>query len=121
VQLFPVGTDSAKDTLFSWLNIDEVRSGYIHFPADVDEEYFKQLTSERRIIKYYKGQKRMEWKQIRERNEVLDTWVYNIAGFYILNPDLQSLKNKATDTKPIQRKRRTNKQRRNQNWVNSWR
>jgi len=121
VQLFPVGTDSAKDTLFSWLNIDEVRSGYIHFPADVDEEYFKQLTSERRIIKYYKGQKRMEWKQIRERNEVLDTWVYNIAGFYILNPDLESLKNKATDQKPIQKKRKLNRNRRNPNWVNSWR
>ena len=91
IPLVPVGTDTAKEVLFSWLQVEDVAPGYIHFPTDLDEEYFKQLTSEKRIIKYVKGQKRLVFKPIRERNEALDTWVYCLAAFHVLQPNLEKI------------------------------
>ena len=123
VQLFQVGTDAAKDLIFSWLNVDEVKNGYIHFPNSVDEEFFKQLTAEKRVVKYYKGQKRLEWKQIRERNEILDCFVYCVAAYYILSPKMDVLKEKAiTDGSSKQKKRpKRARQIKGQGFVNSWR
>lgn len=91
VPLVPVGTDSAKEVIFGWLQISEPSPGYIHFPSDVDNEYFKQLTAEKRVIKYYKGYKRLVFKPIRERNEALDCWVYCLAAFHILQPNLEKI------------------------------
>jgi len=125
VSLYPIGTDTAKDTLFSWLNVEEEDSGgYIHFPATVDEEYFKQLTAEKRIVKFYRGQKKLVWKQTRERNEALDNFVYALAGYYILSPNMNKIKNKTetTEEQPEQKQKRNtllNRRRRN-NWVNNW-
>ena len=65
--------------------------GYIHFPSDVDEEYFNQLTSEKRVITFVKGQKKLIFKPIRTRNEALDTFVYCLAAFHILRPNLERI------------------------------
>ena len=111
--------------MFSWLNVEEEDSGgYIHFPATVDEEYFKQLTAEKRIVKFYRGQKKLVWKQTRERNESLDNFVYALAGYYILSPNMNKIKNKTetTEEQPEQKQKRNtllNRRRRN-NWVNNW-
>ncbi len=91
IPLVPVGTDTAKEVLFSWLQVEDVSPGYIHFPSDMDEEYFKQLTSEKRMVKYFKGQKKLVFKPIRERNEALDTFVYCLAAFHILQPNLERI------------------------------
>ena len=124
VSLYPIGTDTAKDTLFSWLNVaEEDQAGYIHFPSTVDEEYFKQLTAEKRIIKFQRGQKKLVWKQTRERNESLDTFVYALAGFYILSPNLNKIKTKSetqeTEPKDTKKKNLISRRRRN-HWVNDW-
>ena len=124
VSLYPIGTDTAKDTLFSWLNVaEEDQAGYIHFPSTVDEEYFKQLTAEKRIIKFQRGQKKLVWKQTRERNESLDTFVYALAGFYILSPNLNKIKTKSetqeTVPKDTKKKNLISRRRRN-TWVNDW-
>jgi phage terminase large subunit GpA-like protein len=91
VPLIPVGTDTAKEVIFSWMQVDEVSPGYIHFPSDVDEEYFNQLTSEKRVITFVKGQKKLIFKPIRTRNEALDTFVYCLAAFHILRPNLERI------------------------------
>ena len=124
VSLYPIGTDTAKDTLFSWLNVaEEDQAGYIHFPSTVDEEYFKQLTAEKRIIKFQRGQKKLVWKQTRERNESLDTFVYALAGFYILSPNMNKIKTKSetqeTEPKDNKKKNLISRRRRN-HWVNDW-
>ena len=80
--LYPVGTDTAKEAIFARLAADAEMST-IHFPVDLDEEYFKQLTAEKRITKYVRGKPTMAWKQIRDRNEALDTMVYIFAAIYI--------------------------------------
>ena len=84
--LYTVGTDTAKENIFARLNAEE-DAATLHFPADLEEEYFKQLTAEKRITKWIRGRKTLAWKQIRPRNEALDVTVYNFAAIYILNPN----------------------------------
>ena len=84
--LYTVGTDTAKENIFARLNAPEDETT-LHFPADVDEEFFKQLTAEKRITKWIRGRKSLAWKQIRPRNEILDLMVYNFAAIYLLNPN----------------------------------
>ena len=88
--LYPVGSDSAKEVIYSRLAAEY---GYstLHFPSTVDEEYFNQLTAEQRFVKFVKGRKTLYWKQIRERNEALDTICYALAAAYILNPNFDIL------------------------------
>jgi len=88
--LYPVGSDSAKEVIYSQLAAEY---GYstLHFPSTVDEEYFNQLTAEQRFVKFVKGRKTLYWKQIRERNEALDTICYALAAAYILNPNFDIL------------------------------
>ena len=84
--LYPVGSDTAKEVIYSRL-ASEYGYSTLHFPHTVDEEYFRQLTAEQRFVKFVKGRKTLYWKQIRERNEALDTICYSLAAVYILNPN----------------------------------
>jgi phage terminase large subunit GpA-like protein len=83
-ELWIVGTDTAKDWLHSrWKLADG--PGAIHFSQDLPEEFYKQLCSERRLIKYVKGHKRSEWVKAKaDRNEALDLSVYNLAAAHRL-------------------------------------
>ena len=91
--LYGVGTDTAKEAIFSRLASDPAKTT-LHFCHDLDEEYFKQLTAEKRVTKFVRGRKSLIWKQVRSRNEALDTLVYNFAAIYILNPNWASLEQK---------------------------
>lgn len=97
--LYGVGTDTAKEAIFSRLAaLPEATT--LHFCSDLDEEYFKQLTAEKRVTKYIRGRKQLVWKQVRSRNEALDTLVYNFAAIYILNPSFNAIEEKiVTGTK----------------------
>ena len=100
--LYAVGTDSAKEVIFTRLKAEEET---IHFPAHVDEEYFKQLTSEKRVIKYTKGGKKFAWVKINNRNEALDTMVYAFAALHILQPNYlkiaQNIKDNTSETEKV--------------------
>lgn len=101
VMLYQVGTDTAKDTIIlSWLRTDEPGPGYIHFPVDADEEYFRQLTAEERKTVYHRGNKRLKWVKKRERNELVDLHVYNYAAYVILAPDVEAIAAKRNPPKP---------------------
>ncbi len=94
VNLFGVGTDTAKDTLFARLKLTSFGAGYCHFPnsGTYDEEYFAQLTSEEKKSKFDKGVLvGTYYKKTRARNEALDLKVYNQAALAILNPNLDKL------------------------------
>ncbi|NET71399.1 MAG: hypothetical protein F6K62_10845 [Sphaerospermopsis sp. SIO1G2] len=91
IKLFLVGTDTAKESIFSRLKITEEGPGYCHFPAHYDEEYFKQLTAEKFVTRFHKGKTRREWIKIRRRNEALDCRVYNLAAYAILNPKMDAV------------------------------
>jgi phage terminase large subunit GpA-like protein len=78
-----VGVDAAKEVIMARLRINEPGPGYFHFPAGRDVDYFRQLTSERRINRYPRGRLVREWvKDPGVRNEALDCRVYAYAALH---------------------------------------
>ena len=82
---FMVGVDAAKTALYDRLKIGEVGPGYCHFPIGRDQEYFDQLTAERKFTRYHNGYPKQEWrKPPAARNEGLDCRVYAYAALQAL-------------------------------------
>ena len=89
VVLTMLGVNDGKQEVFSRLGIKEVGEFYMHFPRDdkflgtrgYDSVYFKQLISEKRVIKKSGGVPYVTWETIgnKVRNESLDLAVYNLA------------------------------------------
>jgi len=84
VPLFVIGVDAAKDALFARLRLIEPGPGYVHFPAERDAEFFRQLTAERVVTRFERGRPIRLWQPRREgeRNEALDTTVYAMAALH---------------------------------------
>lgn len=62
--------------------------GYVHLPAGTTEEWVKQLTAEQLVtVKLKSGNHRLEWQQLRERNEALDCRVYARAAAWLIGLD----------------------------------
>jgi phage terminase large subunit GpA-like protein len=80
VQIWPVGTDTAKSTIYARLKLPDVGPGYFHFPQNAEEEYFEQLTAEKCITSFVNGNPKRQWVTIRNRNEALDCLVYAYAA-----------------------------------------
>lgn len=83
VNLWLVGVDSAKETIYARLRRLEAGPGYCHFPLSdaYDEEYFDGLTVEKMRTKYHRGFSVQEWfKPDGKRNEPLDCRVYALAA-----------------------------------------
>jgi phage terminase large subunit GpA-like protein len=80
-EVWPVGTDTAKATIYARLKLTEPGAGFVHFHDQLTEEYFRQLTAEKLQTRYVKGFPVREWvKKWGERNEALDTFVYALAA-----------------------------------------
>ena len=103
VSLFPIGSDTVKSLIYGRLKIED-GAGMIHFNTTLDDEYFKQLTSERRVERISKGVKRTEWKKIRARNEAWDCLQYLFGAYHILNVNLRILHEKMNRPKQPQAK-----------------
>ena len=120
--LYGVGSDSAKEAIFARLS-SEPEYTTLHFCSDLDEEYFQQLTAEKRVTKFVRGKKSLVWKQIRPRNEALDTLVYNFAAIYILNPNYDTIEQRilSQQIKPAEDGKKTQKKGINRgNFATSW-
>lgn len=83
---YAIGVDTAKESIYGALRIDPPepgfrKPGFIHFPVanNFGPEYYEQLNSERRQLRKRMGQTYPVWVKIRERNEVLDTFVGCLA------------------------------------------
>lgn len=84
VELWMVGTDTAKDWIYNRYPLNE-GPGAIHFSQDLPEDWYQQAVAERKIARYVKGHKRIEWvKGKADRNEALDLLVYNLAMAHYL-------------------------------------
>ena len=84
-QVFPVGGDTIKTTLFGRLKHNERGAGYLHFHAQTGAEYFEQLTAEKQALRYVKGFPVREWvKKPSARNEALDCLVYAYAAVNLM-------------------------------------
>ena len=124
VRLFPIGSDTVKSLIYGRLKIED-GAGMIHFNSILDDEYFEQLTSERRVERITKGVKRTEWRKIRARNEAWDCLQYLFGAYHILNVNLRILHEKMNRKKepiakeqgqvrnPLARRRRNTRK----NWM----
>lgn len=118
--LFPLGVDTGKGIIISRLKVQfPDKPGYCHFPIEqekgYDEYYFKGLTSERRVFKYSKGQRKQVWvKKSGTRNEALDLRNYASAAVEILNPNYELLIKRKDNNEDIYlpQQKRTSKPRR---------
>lgn len=95
VYLTEVGTDNAKELIYSRLKLDidyaktlagEPQPGAIHLPANddiCDQDEVKQLTAEVKVLKVVAGQRVYRWDAKGRRNEALDCFVYALAALRI--------------------------------------
>lgn len=91
VYLVEVGTENAKELIYSRLKIQPDTSGKpvpgcVHLPANDDicsEDELKQLTAETKELKIVKGRREYRWTAKGRRNEALDCFVYAIAALRI--------------------------------------
>ena len=82
VTLYMLGTDTIKTTLFGRMRHNDG----LRFGMAADDEYFKQLTSEKQALRYVKGFPVREWvKKSSERNEALDCCVYAYAALLVFS------------------------------------
>lgn len=87
-----VGTWYLKAEIYGCLNLEgpddsgNVPPNFIHLPTGLDDEVFKQLTSEKLVLEKKRGgAESYEWKRDPQvRNEVLDCAVYARAAAYHL-------------------------------------
>lgn len=80
-----IGTDSAKDAIFSRLRLREPGPGYIHLPSWTEREWMAQLTAEKAVRRYIRGKgSKREYVKTRQRNEALDLTVYCLAALHSL-------------------------------------
>jgi phage terminase large subunit GpA-like protein len=86
-RLWLLGTIALKDTLFARMTVTTAGPGYMHFPKWLPPEYYRQLTSERRVTAYIAGRSHRKYLEIPgRRNEVLDCEQYALAALYMLGP-----------------------------------
>jgi phage terminase large subunit GpA-like protein len=80
INLYAIGVDAAKEVITARLTKTGPGvsgAGACHFNMDRDKEYFEQMTAERKVTRYVKGFKIIEWhKPEKDRNEAFDCRVY---------------------------------------------
>lgn len=110
VDLWPLAVDEGKLIVTRRLNKKDPGPGYCHFPDDRNEEYFNQLTAEKLVTRYVRGQPVREWKKPdRARNEALDCRVYAYAALKINAPRLTKIAQRLgvdTTNAPLERRKR---------------
>ncbi|HEY7823986.1 MAG TPA: terminase gpA endonuclease subunit, partial [Acidimicrobiia bacterium] len=90
VFLTEVGTDNAKEIIYSRLRIQpepgQPVPGCVHLPANseiCDEEELRQLTAEVKLARISNGRRVYRWESKGRRNEALDCFVYALAALRI--------------------------------------
>lgn len=102
IKLFTVGVDTAKELLLmSRVRVKQPGPGYCHWPRSYPADYFEQLTSERRVVRYTRGQPTHVWELGKgKRNEALDTRVYGMATISLLRPNFAALASRLASDEP---------------------
>ena len=110
--LFIIGVDAGKELIHQRLKHETKGPNYCHFPsneeAGYDEEYFRGLTSERKVVRFRKGRSTTVWEikdSKHKRNEPLDLRNYATAALEITNPVLKKFDDDTLRTKPKRRRR----------------
>jgi phage terminase large subunit GpA-like protein len=85
--LYLVGTFTGKESVMSRLaRVVAPGPGFVHLPEWLDGEQVAQLTAEKLVTRYVGGRPKRAWAKTRERNEMLDLFVYALAALQKLGP-----------------------------------
>ncbi len=115
VDLITVGVNVAKDLVSARMKLETPGAGYVHFGRRLTSEYFEQLASEKRMLKYIRGRKYHRWEPKRPgiRNESWDLEVYHVAAvrlvcptMSILNQYVENMEKHGMVSRPIAHRRR---------------
>ena len=99
VRLYTIATAVFKSETYRFLRLDRPTAeefaegkdfppGYIHLPHGAPAEWVKQLVAEQLVsVRDRRGFQKLEWRQMRERNEALDCRVYARAAAWLLGVD----------------------------------
>lgn len=82
-RFYNVGVSTLKGSLYEVLaRSDPLARCYCGYPRGLDDEFYRQLTAEKRVVTTNKrtGFSTAEWRKEHERNEVLDTEMYAEAA-----------------------------------------
>lgn len=134
VEIYPVGSDTCKSTLFARLKLNQPGAGYIHFHAKAPPEFYAQLTAEKQVTRYVKGFPVREWvKKSGARNEALDCAVYAYAAMQWLytrynrktiweqfEKSLEVPQKTITDKPVLDQNKRQQAPRKRSNFISSW-
>lgn len=86
-RIWLVGTDTIKSVIYAKL----ARGAQIRFGAGLDDEYYAQLASERRILKYTRGRPVRLWqRRPGMRAEALDCLTYSLAAHAMVQINLDA-------------------------------
>lgn len=90
IAYYDVPVDQIKRVVYQSLLASRTYENYIYtdFPAGYSTEFYDQLLSEHLVVNRRTGLE--QWEKIRDRNEVLDCFVYNFAMIYLLQIDAMS-------------------------------
>lgn len=81
--VWTIGVDTIKDVIYGRLKIAEPGPGYCHIPGDYNEEWARQLCSEKVKTRYSKGFPIREYVRVDgARAEALDARAYAYAALY---------------------------------------
>jgi phage terminase large subunit GpA-like protein len=84
-EVYPMGSDTIKTTLYARFKLDTPGEGYYHFYAGLGPEYFEQLVAEKQVTRFVRGQPVREWfLPSGKRNEALDCAVMGYAALQYL-------------------------------------
>jgi len=81
--VFILGVDTIKSLLYGRIaKVAEPGPGYLHLPATANDEFCRQLTSERALKKYVRGRPSIVWEPRSSgiKQEAQDCWVYGYAA-----------------------------------------
>lgn len=92
IYTFSVGTDTAKDAIFGRLEISEPGPRCVHFPKHFPESFYKQLCSEMIVETFERGVFKRKYVKKTARNEALDKFVYALAAYDILRPNIAAIR-----------------------------
>ena len=121
--LYMVGVNEGKNIISSHIMTQKPGAGYMHFPlsAVYGQEYFKQLTSEKKLPSG-------KWIATRARNEAFDVRNYNYIALHLASVDLEMLEKRGQmigvvakpRPKPQNKKTPDYKKKPKRSWMNGW-
>ena len=135
VKLALIGTDTAKEALYSQLSREGDGPGRCHFPMEYGMDYFRELTSEELVIEYRRGAPVQRWairtdedpvtgKIIARENHGLDCRIYAKAALRLLPLSIYAIPSakKKTVKKPEipAKKSRRPAAKRKKGWGKAW-